>query len=135
MNGNGIVTNSSGKRKSRRRSSPQVVYGGIALGVAALVALLLYFWLGWNFYWLWLLTVNVVAFVFYRYDKRQAQHEGAMRVPEVVLLLLTLVGGFVGAGAGMYMRPHHKTRKPKFVATLVIGALIQVVIIYLLYLR
>ena len=129
------MTKTSSHGHSQRRFSPQVVYGVIALGAAAVAALFLYFWLGWNLYWLWLLAVNVVAFVFYRYDKRQAQHEDAMRVPEVVLLLLSLLGGLVGAGAGMYMRPHHKTRKPKFVATLAVGAVIQLAIIYLLYLR
>lgn len=112
-----------------------MLFGGIALGVAAASTLLMYFWLGWNAYWLWLLALNVVAFLFYRYDKRRAQHEGAMRVPEAVLLLLTLIGGFVGAGIGMYVRPRHKVRKPKFVAALLVGAAIQVGIIYLLYFR
>ena len=119
----------------RWNRSPQVVYGLAALVLAAGAALLLYFWLGWNVYWMWLLAVNVVAFLFYRYDKRRAQREGAMRVPEVVLLALTLVGGFVGAGFGMYMRPRHKVHKPKFVAALVVGALLQAGLVYFMYLR
>ena len=127
------MSNNLQKGSSGHYRSPKLVYGAIALGAAA--ALLLYFWLGWNIYWLWLLTVNVVAFVFYRYDKRQAQHEGAIRVPELVLLLLSLLGGFIGAGLGMYMRPRHKVKKPKFVIMLVVGAIIQVVLIYLLYIR
>ena len=128
------MSNSSQHGGTKHYASPQLVYGAISLGAVAVAALLLYFWLGWNLYWLWFFAVNIVAFIFYRYDKRQAQ-KNAMRVPEVVLLLLTLLGGFVGAGFGMYMRPRHKVRKPRFVATLAIGALLQAVIVYFMYFR
>lgn len=121
--------------RANRHRSPQMVYGAIALVVSAAAALFLYLWLGWSVYWLWLLAVNAVSFLFYRYDKRQAQHEGAARVPEVVLLLLSLAGGFVGAGFGMYLRPRHKVRKPIFVAALVAGAVIQAAFLYFIYLR
>ncbi len=117
------------------RRSPQITYGALALGATAAISILLYLWLGWNPYWLWLLVVNVVTFIYFRYDKRQAQHEGAMRVPEVVLLLLMLIGGFIGAGIGMYMRPRHKVRKPKFVVTLVLSAILQALVLWIIYLR
>ncbi len=129
------MSDSSQHSGTKHYRSPQLVYGAIALGVAAVVSFLLYLWLGWNLYWLWFLAINTVAFIFYRYDKRMAQKEDAMRVPEVVLLLLTLLGGFLGAGLGMYMHPRHKVRKPKFVAMLVIGALLQAVIVYFMYFR
>jgi uncharacterized membrane protein YsdA (DUF1294 family) len=106
----------------------------VALAIAAGATLLLRLWLGWNAYWLWLLVVNVVAFVFYRYDKRQAVKEG-MRVPEIDLILLTLLGGFIGAGMGMYVHPRHKVKKPKFVLALWLGAAIQAAVVYLLFLR
>ena len=106
-----------------------------ALAASGLGTLVLYLWLGWDVYWLWLLSTNVIAFIFYRYDKVRSKHEGAMRVPEVTLLLLTLVGGFVGAGLGMYMPEQHKVNKSKFVVALVAGAAIQAVVVYFLYFR
>jgi uncharacterized membrane protein YsdA (DUF1294 family) len=128
------MSSSAKPAHSGSRHSPNVVYGVVALVIAAGATILLRLWLGWNAYWLWLLVVNVVAFVFYRYDKHQAVKE-AMRVPEVDLLLLTLLGGFIGAGAAMYMHPRHKVRKPKFVLALGVGAIIQIAVIYLLFLR
>lgn len=108
-----------------RRSSPRRFYGGVALAaVVALMAILA--WLvDWRLYWLWLVAANIVAFVLYRYDKAQAQREGGMRVPEIVLIALALLGGVVGATAGMYKRPRHKTQKLMFRAALFIGAAIQ----------
>jgi uncharacterized membrane protein YsdA (DUF1294 family) len=75
---------------------------------------LAYQWFTWDLYWIWIATVNFVTFTFFRYDKRQAQINGATRVPEVVLLALLLAGGVLGGVAGMLMRPRHKTHKPLF---------------------
>jgi uncharacterized membrane protein YsdA (DUF1294 family) len=115
------------------RSSPRLFYSGFALAaVVAMMAMLA--WLaGWKLYWLWISAVNTVTFVLYRYDKVQAQREGAMRAPEVVLLALALLGGIVGAAAGMYKRPRHKTQKLIFRAALFIGAAIQAWLLVVLY--
>ena len=86
---------------------------------------------GWKLYWLWFVAANIVAFVLYRYDKAQAQREGALRA-EVVLLALAVVGGIVGAG-GMYKRPRHKAQKLIFRAALLIGAAIQAWLLVVLY--
>jgi uncharacterized membrane protein YsdA (DUF1294 family) len=51
--------------------------------------------------------------------------EGATRVPEVVLLGLTWAGGVLGAAAGMYLRPRHKTQKTRFVVSLIGAALLH----------
>jgi uncharacterized membrane protein YsdA (DUF1294 family) len=107
----------------------------MVFGVAALVALLglgllLYFWLDWNLYWAWLLAVNVVTYFFFRYDKGQAQREGATRVPEIVLLALVLSGGVVGGCAGMLVRPRHKTHKPVFWIVLAAGAILHLFLLY-----
>ena len=118
---------------SMGRSSPRLFYSGFALAaVAAMMAMLA--WLaGWKFYWLWFVAANIVAFVLYRYDKAQAQREGALRVSEVVLLALAVVGGIVGAAAGMYKRPRHKAQKLIFRAALLIGAAIQAWLLVVLY--
>ena len=51
----------------------------------------------WGFLWLWLLIINVAAFLAYGLDKLlaklKARHEKVPRLPERNLLLLAIVGG------------------------------------------
>ena len=61
----------------------------------------------------YLAAVNVIAFAVYGADKRRAKKE-RRRVPEKTLFLLALIGGSVGAWAGMYTF-RHKTRHWYFV--------------------
>ena len=58
---------------------------------------------------LYLLAINLLAFLIYGLDKWKAKRE-KWRVPEKTLFLLALLGGSVGALAGMRAF-HHKTRK------------------------
>jgi uncharacterized membrane protein YsdA (DUF1294 family) len=109
--------------------SPQLIYGTAALGATIILGLVFYLWLGWNFYLVWLIVCNVVTFVFFRYDKRQAQTPDATRVPEVVLLGLALAGGFLGGWAGMFVRPRHKVHKPLFWVVLIAATLLHLVLI------
>ena len=62
---------------------------------------------------IYLALVNVIAFAVYGADKRRAKKE-RRRVPEKTLFLLALIGGSVGAWAGMYTF-RHKTRHWYFV--------------------
>lgn len=113
----------STQSNGRPRRSPKITYAVIAVVILVVLGGLLYQWLHWDFYWIWLLAINVVTFVFFRFDKGQAQRTGAVRVPEIVLLGLMVVGGVVGSAGGMWMRPRHKTQKPVFVMVLV-GAIL-----------
>ena len=61
----------------------------------------------------WLALVNLIAFVVYGADKRRAKKD-KRRVPEKTLFLLAIIGGSVGAWAGMYTF-RHKTRHWYFV--------------------
>lgn len=69
----------------------------------------------WGILWLWLLIINVVAFLAYGGDKLLAklkEHQPKVpRLPEKNLLLLALVGGGVGAWLGMELF-RHKTQHP-----------------------
>ena len=60
----------------------------------------------------WLLAVNIVAFVLMGADKLRAM-QGKWRIPEAVLLLSALLGGALGAWMGMLCF-HHKTNPPKY---------------------
>ncbi len=111
-------------------TSPKVTYSLVAVGGVALIALALWWLLDINLYWLWLVAINLVTFFLFRFDKGRAQTPDAGRVPEVVLLGCTLIGGFVGAGAGMYMRPHHKTKKNAFVLTLIVSTALHLFLIW-----
>ena len=58
--------------------------------------------------WLYLITINIVTFLIYGLDKWKAKRD-AYRVSEKTLLTLAIIGGSIGAYAGMhYFR--HKTR-------------------------
>jgi uncharacterized membrane protein YsdA (DUF1294 family) len=107
-----------------------MIYGLTALAATIILGIALYLWQGWNLYWVWLIVCSVVTFAFFRYDKRQAQHEDATRVPEIVLHGLVLAGGFLGGWAGMFVRPRHKVHKPIFWVVLSVATLLHSVLIY-----
>jgi uncharacterized membrane protein YsdA (DUF1294 family) len=59
--------------------------------------------------WIYLITFNLITFLFYGYDKYQAINQKS-RIPEAVLHLLTLAGGTIGAIAGQLLF-RHKIKK------------------------
>ena len=58
-------------------------------------------------------AVNVLAFALMGIDKAKA-NRGAWRIPEKVLFLSALIGGSIGAIAGMFVF-RHKTKHLSFV--------------------
>lgn len=62
----------------------------------------------------YLAIMNVIAFAAMGVDKSRAKR-GAWRIPEKTLFSLSLLGGSIGALAGMYTF-RHKTKHLKFVA-------------------
>lgn len=60
----------------------------------------------------YLIAINVITFFVYGIDKYKAKHN-KWRIPEASLLLLAVIGGSVGAWAGMKTW-HHKTMHKKF---------------------
>ena len=65
--------------------------------------------------WLYLGGINAVALIVYAADKRIAKKQnGKRRVPERTLLLLSFLGGCVGAMLGMWL-VRHKTKHVRFV--------------------
>jgi uncharacterized membrane protein YsdA (DUF1294 family) len=105
--------------------SPQTTYSLVAIIGAVAVGLLLWWLFDLSLYLVWLIAINLVTFLLYRFDKGRAQNPGAGRIPEIVLLGCTIAGGVLGAAAGMYMRPHHKTKKPIFVLVLIVSAAVH----------
>jgi len=98
--------------RGKRHWPPVKTFGFAVLALALIGVGLLYFLLQLPLLISWLMTTNVIAFLLYTFDKWQAQGD-RLRVPEIVLHGLVLVGGCVGAMLAMTIY-HHKTRKASF---------------------
>lgn len=74
-----------------------------------------------------LLVWNIVVFATYSIDKYKAVHH-LWRIPERVLLLMSVFAGGVGAFlAGQIV--HHKTRKWYFWLAWIVGLMVDVVLV------
>ena len=60
----------------------------------------------------YLVSLNLLTLIVYGTDKRKAK-KNKWRIAEKTLILLAILGGFVGAWAGMRIF-HHKTMHKKF---------------------
>ena len=80
----------------------------------------------------YLICINIMTFLVYGIDKWKARN-GKWRISEATLLLLAVIGGSIGAWAGMSVW-HHKTLHKKFRYGVPLILIIQVaLIIYMLY--
>ena len=61
---------------------------------------------------LYLIIINIIAFLAMGIDKKKAKF-GKWRISEYTLFILVLLGGGFGGIAGMYTF-RHKTKKPRF---------------------
>ncbi len=71
----------------------------------------------------YLIFINVLAFALMGIDKRKARKH-LWRIPEKTLFLPAILGGSVGAWAGMYIF-HHKTKHWYFVVGMPLIFLVQ----------
>jgi len=99
----------------------------ITLGCSAILAAFIWSGLGLDPVLSWLLSINLVTFLTYGYDK-QIAGTGRMRVPERVLLLLALAGGSPAGWLGMRVF-HHKTAKQSFTTRFWLIVLLQVILV------
>ena len=79
---------------------------------------------------LYLELINLAAFILFGVDKRRARR-GLWRIPEAVLLWTAVLGGGIGALAGMFLF-RHKTRKPRFTVGIPVILGMQVLMILLI---
>ena len=91
---------------------PIRVYGLVTFALSALLAAALVSGLRLDGVLAWLVAVNTVTLSTFTYDKAAAMG-GRDRVPEAVLLALTVGGGVIGAVAAM-LSLRHKTAKGSF---------------------
>ena len=79
---------------------------------------------GWTVV-VYLVLINVVTFITFGVDKSRARKH-AWRIPEKTLFFLAIIGGSVGAIAGMYFF-RHKTRHWYFVIGMPLILILQIV--------
>ena len=80
---------------------------------------------------IYLLIINVIAFLAMWIDKRKAE-KGKWRIPEKTLLLVSIFGGSIGTLIGMYVF-HHKTKKARFFIGMPMILIFQIItVIYII---
>ncbi len=80
---------------------------------------------------IYLIVINLVAFLAMYMDKRKAKY-GKWRIPEQSLFILALIGGSIGAIAGMYTF-RHKTKKLRFSVGFPTILVLQIILIISLW--
>ena len=75
----------------------------------------------------YLVVINLITFFLYGIDKWKAPRH-RWRISEAVLLLAALIGGSIGALAGMYGF-HHKTLHRKFTVGVPLILIAQIILI------
>lgn len=78
--------------------------------------------------WIYLLIINVIAFLVMGWDKRAAIKHN-QRIPEKTLFILALIGGSLGSTAAMICF-HHKNRKPKFLIGFPVIFVLQIILLF-----
>lgn len=81
-----------------------------------------------KYFIIYLIIINIIAFLAMYVDKRKARY-GKWRIPEQSLFILALIGGSIGAIAGMYTF-RHKTKKMRFVIGFPVILVLQIVLIF-----
>ena len=123
-------------RRAPAIANIKLVFTLLALLAGALLWLAAQSLLEWGAYPSWLLSMSVVTFLLYGFDKLQAQRQEPrlLRVPEITLHVAAIAGGFMGAWAGMLLF-RHKTRHQLFTIVLLASTVAHAVLAYLLLLR
>ena len=74
------------------------------------------------------IVINIITFLVFGYDKRQAKNN-KRRISEFHLLLLTAIGGTIGGLLGMNFFKH-KTNNFSFILSFYTIVILQIVLLY-----
>ena len=113
-----------------------VLFGLISAALAAFLYPFIYNNTDWNPYPVWIAALSAVTWVIYGLDKLLSKM-GSLRVPERLLNLLAMLGGFPGGWLGMFIF-HHKTNTrehPSVWITLMLSTLGHTVLTYYWFFR
>ena len=79
----------------------------------------------------YLLAVNIATFLLYGVDKYKAK-KNKWRISEATLLMMAVIGGSIGAWAGMRLW-HHKTMHKKFKYGIPVIIIMQIALVTYLH--
>ncbi|MBP6469099.1 MAG: DUF1294 domain-containing protein [Chloroflexi bacterium] len=124
----------NGKAGMYRRFRYQMNATVLGLVITAVLLVVLTFTTTWSFYLTWILSLSVTTFILFGLDKSLAV-ANQKRVPEIVLHLFTLLGGFVGQAVGRAVFRHKisKEKRVVFNVMLLLAVALHAGIVYLLY--
>lgn len=111
-------------------------FGLVSTVMGAVLFVLVYGGTGWQPYPVWVLAWSATTFTIYGLDKVLAKASGP-RVPEPLMHVLSLIGGFPGGWLGMVLF-RHKTnfrRHPLFLPVLVAATILHGVLVYFWFVR
>lgn len=111
--------------------SPRIGFGIAAVLSTVLATLLLRLIFSVNAFIGWLMAINLVTYAFFAVDKVQAVRTlrpRSIRIPEIILLMLSALGGSIGALTAVYFL-RHKAKKEVFVLMLWFIVVLQLIII------
>lgn len=114
----------------RAKTNPYVFYFGFSILLIGLTTYILLSESELSLLAAFGLGVNVAALVCMGFDKSFAR-SNSMRIPEVVLHVLALIGGVPGILLGIHVF-RHKTQKAAFQFVLLLVAAVQVAVLKLL---
>ena len=80
----------------------------------------------------WLIGTNITTFILFADDKIRAKRR-CNRVPEWILFLFPLLGGFLGGWLGMLLM-HHKTKHIPFYIVMSLSTGIHISLLFNIYL-
>jgi uncharacterized membrane protein YsdA (DUF1294 family) len=108
-----------------------IVFGFFCVALIEFLCPFIYINTDWNPYVVWIAALSATTFFMYEFDKLLSKI-GERRIPERILHLLAILGGFPGGWAGM-MVFHHKTNireHPDFWGILALSTLGHAALIY-----
>lgn len=73
----------------------------------------------------WLISINLLSFLAYGFDKYQAVRQNS-RIPEIILHLLALLGGSPSALAAQFIF-RHKINKTSFMVVFILVMILQLI--------
>lgn len=111
--------------------NPQELFIGTAIILVLIVFIIFSVLTSLNLYLAYLAAINIITFIFYAYDKFTAAAKFG-RIPNLVLHLLSVFGGFIGGILGMAIF-RHKTNQNTFILILTFSALLHLILINFLF--